>query len=169
LVQPAVLAAAKASHSRMAAQICCDPQVRRKTRVELSHYLTDNLGFAPEPADLDAIQQATRRLADDLVCRRDLTEYLPKGVSKGEACYLPSRRQLSLMQQRKARVGFTTLGHTSVDIQVFAAGWGRYSFAGLHENHEIGRRLFEAVGLDAKVLDPITDALNDCKTPVLPP
>ena len=58
--------------------------------------------------------------------------------------------------------------HTSVDIQVFAAGSKRHLFGGMLENELVGQRIFEAVGLGGSTLDPITQALNDCKVPVLP-
>jgi len=44
--------------------------------------------------------------------------------------------QLSLMVQRQAKVGFTSLAHTSVDIQVFAAGSMRGLFSGMRQLDE---------------------------------
>ena len=58
--------------------------------------------------------------------------------------------------------------HTGVDIQLFAAGSKRHLFGGILENELVGQRIFEAVGLGGSTLEPITQALNDCRVPVLP-
>ncbi len=47
-----------------------------------------------------------------------------------------------------AGIGWTTGGHTAVDVGLYAAGPGAERFAGRHTNDAVGRLLFEALGLD---------------------
>ena len=47
-----------------------------------------------------------------------------------------------------AGIGWTTGGHTAVDVGLYASGPGAARFAGRHTNDAVGRLLFEALGLD---------------------
>ncbi|PAP77982.1 alkaline phosphatase [Rubrivirga marina] len=47
-----------------------------------------------------------------------------------------------------AGIGWTTSGHTAVDVGLYAFGPGASQFAGRHANDAVGRMLFEALGLD---------------------
>eukprot|EP00300_Choanocystis_sp_HF-7_P033349 c45676_g1_i1.p1 GENE.c45676_g1_i1~~c45676_g1_i1.p1 ORF type:complete len:563 (+),score=123.15 c45676_g1_i1:36-1691(+) len=49
-------------------------------------------------------------------------------------------------------IGFTTHGHTGVDVGVYAYGPGSTEFAGAHENSEIGEMLEDALELDISKL-----------------
>ncbi len=53
---------------------------------------------------------------------------------------------------RRARVGWTSTGHTAVDVNVYAYGPGRRRFVGNHDNTYIGRTLADLMGLDLQVL-----------------
>jgi alkaline phosphatase len=44
---------------------------------------------------------------------------------------------------RKTNTGWTTWGHTAVDVQVFAVGPGAERFAGHQDNTDIAKRIFE--------------------------
>ena len=57
----------------------------------------------------------------------------------------------------RALVGWTTGGHTGVDVTLFAAGPGSEAFGGVLRNEEVGRRLAAALGLDPA---PVTEALR---------
>ena len=52
------------------------------------------------------------------------------------------------LESEPAGIGWTTSGHTAVDVGLYAAGPGAGRFAGRHANAEVGRRLAEALGLD---------------------
>jgi alkaline phosphatase len=168
---PSVLAAARGSHAYTSAQLCCNAAFRGTSpqqRARRAAFIKEKLGLDPAPADLDAVDAALARLAPDFQCPADPTLFLQSGLSRGDSCVLATRRQLSLVVQRAAKVGFSSLGHTAVDVEVFAVGSKRMLFAGIHENHEVGQRIFRAAGLDDAILAPITQALNDCQVPVLP-
>ncbi len=49
---------------------------------------------------------------------------------------------------RKAILGWTTSGHTGVDVNLYAFGPGRARFVGNHDNTEIGRLLADLLGLE---------------------
>lgn len=54
---------------------------------------------------------------------------------------------------RRAAIGWTTGGHTAVDVRLHAAGVGRERLAGNHDNTFIGRIIEQMLGLD---LDGLT-------------
>ena len=49
---------------------------------------------------------------------------------------------------QRAGVGWTTGGHTAVDVNLYAFGPGRASFIGNLDNAEVGHRIAELMGLD---------------------
>ena len=53
---------------------------------------------------------------------------------------------------QRANVGWTTSGHTAVDVPLFAFGAGADAFRGNLPNDEVGRRLAAALGLDLPAL-----------------
>jgi alkaline phosphatase len=57
-------------------------------------------------------------------------------------------RALSETESRRASVGWSTGGHTGVDVGLYAWGPGRERFVGLHENTEVSRLIAELLGLD---------------------
>ena len=61
-------------------------------------------------------------------------------------------RWFSKVLSKRALTGWTTWGHTGVDVGLFAFGPGSERFRGHHENHAVGRMLTEALGLRLKHL-----------------
>ena len=55
---------------------------------------------------------------------------------------------LSGIESRRARVGWSTGGHTGVDVGLYAFGPGRERFAGLHENTDVPQLIAGLLGLD---------------------
>lgn len=53
---------------------------------------------------------------------------------------------------RRAIVGWTTNGHTAVDVNLYAFGPGAEHLVGSFENDELGRRLAELMGFDLSTL-----------------
>jgi alkaline phosphatase len=57
-------------------------------------------------------------------------------------------RALSEIESRRVRVGWSTGGHTGVDVGLYAFGPGSERFRGLHENTDVARLIAELLGLD---------------------
>ncbi len=57
-------------------------------------------------------------------------------------------RALSEIESRRARVGWSTGGHTGVDVGLYASGPGSERFRGLHENTDVARLIAGLLGLD---------------------
>jgi len=55
---------------------------------------------------------------------------------------------LSEIENRRVRVGWSTGGHTAVDVGLYAFGPGRERFIGLHENTDVARLIAELLELD---------------------
>lgn len=62
---------------------------------------------------------------------------------------------------RRAIVGWTTRGHTAVDVHLHAFGPGYTRFTGNHDNTYVGATLADLLGLD---LDALTATLRDAQT-----
>ncbi|ORE09244.1 alkaline phosphatase-like protein [Rhizopus microsporus var. microsporus] len=62
------------------------------------------------------------------------------------------------MVSRRALIGWTTHGHTAVDVNLYAKGDGTEVLRGSHENTDIGDFIIDYLGLD---LEPLTDKLKD--------
>ncbi|KAJ1920225.1 vacuolar alkaline phosphatase [Mycoemilia scoparia] len=56
----------------------------------------------------------------------------------------------------RAEIGFTTHGHTAVDVNLYAYGWGSKNLRGNHENTDIGSTIIDLLGLN---LGEITDRI----------
>ena len=52
---------------------------------------------------------------------------------------------------RRAQIGWSTHGHTGVDVNIYAKGLNAHKLAGSHENTEIGSFISEFLGLDVDV------------------
>lgn len=65
---------------------------------------------------------------------------------------------LSEIIGRRALVGWTSWGHTAVDVNVYAYGPGRDRFRGSYDNTHIGKTLADLLGLD---LDALTARVRD--------
>ena len=57
-------------------------------------------------------------------------------------------RELSGIESRRARVGWSTGGHTGVDVGLYAFGPGSERFRGLHENTDVARLIAALLRLD---------------------
>ncbi|WP_457654000.1 alkaline phosphatase [Rhodocaloribacter sp.] len=57
-------------------------------------------------------------------------------------------RAYNAVVSRKAVLGWTTNGHTGVDVNLYAFGPGRERFIGNHDNTEIGRILADLLGVE---------------------
>jgi alkaline phosphatase len=57
-------------------------------------------------------------------------------------------RALSEIESRRVRVGWSTGGHTGVDVGLYAFGPGSGRFRGLHENIDVARLIASLLGLD---------------------
>lgn len=55
---------------------------------------------------------------------------------------------LSDMVSRRAMLGWTTHGHTGVDVNLYAYGYGVKELHGSIDNTELGRFLWDALGLE---------------------
>jgi alkaline phosphatase len=92
-------------------------------------------------ADLESVL-ATYVGIDDLSDdERELFETAGEETSRLNAA-------LTQVVGHRAGVGWTTGGHTAVDVNLYAFGPGRESFIGNLDNAEIGRRIAELMGLD---------------------
>ncbi|EPQ29826.1 uncharacterized protein PFL1_02499 [Pseudozyma flocculosa PF-1] len=78
----------------------------------------------------------------------------PTGINK-------VRKAIADVSARRAEIGFSTEGHTGVDINVYAHGYDAHKLAGNQENTNIGDFIAGYLGLD---LDAITRELNGNKT-----
>lgn len=58
---------------------------------------------------------------------------------------------------RRAIIGWTTDGHTAVDVNIYAYGPGFERFRGNMDNHVVGQRVAELLGID---LDALTQELR---------
>ncbi|KAI9320982.1 alkaline-phosphatase-like protein [Dichotomocladium elegans] len=70
--------------------------------------------------------------------------------------------KLAGMVNRRAMIGFTTHGHSAVDVNLYAYGPGTEALRGSHENTDIGDFIRDYLQLD---LDDVTKRLNS-DTPV---
>lgn len=76
-------------------------------------------------------------------------------VSAGSSDHLTSA--VSGIISRRARVGWTTNGHTAVDVKLHAFGPGSDRFVGNYENAYVGRTLADLLNID---LDAVTNQLR---------
>lgn len=67
------------------------------------------------------------------------------------------RRVISDIAARRAEIGFSTSGHTGIDINVYAHGAGMHQLVGNHDNTHIGAVIRDILQLD---LDSVTRDLN---------
>ncbi|KAJ1022583.1 hypothetical protein NDA16_003572 [Ustilago loliicola] len=67
------------------------------------------------------------------------------------------RRVISDIAARRAEIGFSTSGHTGIDINVYAYGSGMHKLVGNQDNTNIGTVITELLQLD---LDAVTRDLN---------
>jgi alkaline phosphatase len=123
-----------------------------------------------EPAVLDAVQVSLEPLTAE-IRRRDQAPCDVLQARAGVACTEAERALLeaalaadeglhsllSEMVARRAVLGWTTGGHTGVDVPLFAAGPGADRFVGHHDNATVGRTVAGLLGFD---LDALTEELR---------
>ena len=114
---------------------------------------------APLLAATASFERMTERLAagEDpaAVVREGLAlEALPEGTAEAIAGAVASGDPYALgpvvrdLASEPAGIGWTTGGHTAVDVGLYAFGPGAELFHGRMHNDAVGRALFEALGLD---------------------
>lgn len=54
---------------------------------------------------------------------------------------------LSAMESTRARIGWTTTGHSGVDVNLYAYGQGSEGLRGSHANTDIGKFIFQQLGI----------------------
>jgi alkaline phosphatase len=84
---------------------------------------------------------------EDIIFRTNRTSSTQKNIMLG----------VDEVINRRAYIGFSTLGHTGVDVNVYAYGAEERIFRGNQENTDIGAKLAKLLRLD---LEAITNLLN---------
>jgi alkaline phosphatase len=88
---------------------------------------------------------------------------LDSPITDAEVALVPNTSSYQIMLgldeviNRRARIGFTTTGHTGIDVNVYAFGPGKDIFAGNQENIDVAIKLANLMGFD---LPEITNKLN---------
>ncbi len=67
------------------------------------------------------------------------------------------RRVISDIAASRAEIGFSTSGHTGIDINVYAYGSGMHRLVGNQDNTNVGKVIQDVLELD---LDAVTRDLN---------
>ena len=95
------------------------------------------------------------------VFTRYRAERLRHGIDEERAAFArePSRLGDLLLETISARagLGWTTTGHTAIDVNLYAAGPGAERFRGHHDNTAVGALLADLMGFD---LEALTQALR---------
>jgi alkaline phosphatase len=91
----------------------------------------------------------------------DLTDAEQQSIRDHLSGYYAFNGVLSDIVSRRALVGWTTNGHTAVDVSVFAFGPGHHRFTGNRDNTYIGQTLADLLGFD---LDAMTTAMREGET-----
>jgi alkaline phosphatase len=111
-----------------------------------------------EPKHLKNISMSPESIAEILakagstITAKQLTDFLGFNVSVKEAnLFLKSKDEKSIYQQiktlidNKTNTGWTSGGHTGIDVQVFSAGIGAKSFNHHQTNTNIAKKLFSVL------------------------
>ena len=155
--RPEVLVNVSMSTGNLSSRLCCDPSLTTDT--SRREFITSMLGLEPDETNLAQLANLRSRMVD--VCSAaEAEEDWPSGE-----CGMGTQLVLNGMVQHAAGLGMTTSSHTGEDVHVYAAGTHAKTFRGAMENSEIGKLHLGLLNLS---LDPITQALNDCKVPVHP-
>ena len=116
--------------------------------------------YSWKPGQLTKVQHSLEYAADSLLGRvkwstilemygiDDPTEEEVRMGSNGTG----SRRALADIISKRARIGWTTGGHTAVDVNVYAFGPGSDLFQGHHDNTRIGIHLARLMNVDLAAL-----------------
>lgn len=122
--------------------------------------------YVMHPESLLTARASVWRMSDDILAGGDPVTVAERGTGVGlldddertalrAAATAPDSvrrfgvlRALSEIESRRARIGWSTGGHTGVDVGLYAWGPGRERFIGLHENTDVARLIAELLGLD---------------------
>jgi alkaline phosphatase len=114
-----------------------------------------------KPETLKDIHKSTDAMAKELLGKGVATESVLKGAgldatseekeelsrivkTKNEAAVLA---YLSRIESTRARIGWTTTGHSGVDVNLYAYGEGSERLRGSHPNTDVGRFIFQQLGI----------------------
>lgn len=117
----------------------------RKAKISANR-LSQLLSGSPSANDLAAIIEREWALAD--LSKAELTELA--SAFKLHQSFIPN---LSRIISTRARIGWTTGGHTGADVPLFA--YGPDHPQGLVENTDVGKRIAQFMGLDLRHLQDI--------------
>ncbi len=92
----------------------------------------------------------------------DLNDAETAGLDTLSAMEYPGNALAEIIS-RRARVGWTTSGHTAVDVNLYAYGPGKARFVGNFDNTHVGDALAELMGFD---LEALTEQLRREEPPV---
>ncbi|KAL0075674.1 alkaline-phosphatase-like protein [Phycomyces blakesleeanus] len=126
----------------------------RKSTVSVAHYIKDNRLFGK----VDKIVP----LVNKYLGIEDVTKEEEQGLAKIKKTNLMDF-YLAEMVSLRAQLGWATLGHSGVDVNLYAYGQGTDSLRGSHENIDIGHFMAQALHLN---LTDLTRKLNKNNTSV---
>ena len=119
--------------------------------------------YAWDPASLRAVTASAERMAARIASGEDTLAVAREGLgvdslTAEEASGLQSagtlvRLALAGLASRHAGVGWTTLGHTGVDVLLYRFGPGAERLTGHLANDAVGRVLFDLLGLEPGVAE----------------
>jgi alkaline phosphatase len=151
---PGTLVVATADHETGGLTLGRDGIYDWKPEVLLAQTATMEV-LAPQVAageDAEMVLKNAGALAMDDSLRADERALLAEVVGGNGPYGLRIGNVLGRVVAERARVGWTTSGHTAVDVPLFAFGAGADAFTGNLPNDEVGRRLAAALGLDLSAL-----------------
>ncbi|TDJ71323.1 MAG: alkaline phosphatase [Planctomycetota bacterium] len=117
-----------------------DPEILRRVRGSLGRMAAEIMASEDWEAALGEWTGITDLTAEERAA-------LALAVAAGDL-----RGALGRFLNRRAGIGWTTGGHTGVDVELFAFGPGSERFRGTHDNAELGRLLAELQGFDMPAL-----------------
>ncbi|KAJ1678440.1 vacuolar alkaline phosphatase, partial [Spiromyces aspiralis] len=82
----------------------------------------------------------------------DATQDEVEGLAAAKS-FARARELVAQAVSKRAELGFTTHGHTGVDVNLYAYGWEAQKFRGNHENVDLGSIFIDLLKLD---LDSVT-------------
>ena len=141
------------------AQLAASPDLRATLAAELAHALARHAGVE----DLQEHERAFLETAVDVYAQHDINTTVtgPNGVvvpiTVEDWPLHPQhkrglQRALGSIVSARAKVGWSTFGHTATDVKLHAYGCGAEHFMGSIENVEIGRRLSRLMGFDLEAI-----------------
>eukprot|EP01136_Pigoraptor_vietnamica_P028024 Opistho-1_new@85076 len=87
---------------------------------------------------------------------KEASDESSRAQSRSDVQFGALSRLISHTVAKRCGIGFTTMGHTGVDVNVYAYGPRGASFAGNQDNTRVGLRLWDAMGLDRDATTEVT-------------